>query len=144
MDVQDVLSATAEGKELPQSVRVPVDFYPLSILLSRGIISVVEVEIVERRDIGFSYFRLGSRVRSIFEIFRIKLNHENRHTCSSTICFGIILPIEMKLLQSDWQSCLKMSLILNMRLKSYSTTYWMTKQIIRLSQKARILIKSFC
>jgi len=62
MDVQDILDCSPEGRDLPAPVKVPVDFYPLSVLMTKGIVSGVEVDIVERKDIGFSYFRLGSRV----------------------------------------------------------------------------------
>lgn len=62
MDVQDILDCSPEGRDLPLPVKVPVDFYPLSVLMTKGIVSGVEVDIVERKDIGFSYFRLGSRV----------------------------------------------------------------------------------
>ncbi|KAK6539739.1 hypothetical protein TWF694_009939 [Orbilia ellipsospora] len=72
MDVKDLLAGSVESKELPPAVKVPVDFYPLSILLSKGIISGVEVEIVERRDVAFSFFRLGSRTHLFF-------NHLLRH-----------------------------------------------------------------
>lgn len=62
MNVKDLLAGSVESRDLPPAVKVPVDFYPLSILLSKGIISGVEIEIVERRDVSFSFFRLSSRV----------------------------------------------------------------------------------
>jgi RAB6A-GEF complex partner protein 1 len=63
-DVQDVLrSAPAElSRELPPTVAVPVDFYPLSVLLAKGILLGVEPEVVQRGDIGFAFFRFITRV----------------------------------------------------------------------------------
>jgi hypothetical protein len=63
-DVQDILrSAPAElGHELPPTVAVPVDFYPLSVLLSKGILLGVEPDLVQRRNISFSFFRFAIRV----------------------------------------------------------------------------------
>ena len=63
-DVQDVLNAAAGDamKELPPTVSVPLDFYPLSILLGKGIVLGVEPDLVQRRDVSFSYFRFSIRV----------------------------------------------------------------------------------
>jgi len=63
-DVQDVLqSAPSElGRELPPVVSIPVDFYPLSVLLGKGIILGLEPEIVQRRDVNFAFFRSIIRV----------------------------------------------------------------------------------
>ena len=64
-DVQDVLrSAAAEhAPETPAPVKIPVDFYPLVPLLDKGVILGCEVDLVQRRDITFSIFRLAVRVR---------------------------------------------------------------------------------
>ena len=63
-DVQDVLqSAPSElGRELPPMVSIPVDFYPLSVLLGKGIILGLEPDIVQRRDVNFAFFRSIIRV----------------------------------------------------------------------------------
>jgi RAB6A-GEF complex partner protein 1 len=63
-DVQEVLrSAPAElGRELPPTVGVAVDFYPLSILLSKGILLGVEPELVQRHDVNFAFFKFTIRV----------------------------------------------------------------------------------
>jgi hypothetical protein len=65
IDMQDVLaSASIElGRELPNPVKIPVDFYPLSALLNKGIVFGVESELVQRRDTSFAYVRFGTRVR---------------------------------------------------------------------------------
>ncbi|KAK8240168.1 RIC1-domain-containing protein [Phyllosticta capitalensis] len=63
IDAQDVLvSASVElGRDLPATVSIPVDFYPLSPLLNKGILFGVESELVQRRDIDFAYFRFATR-----------------------------------------------------------------------------------
>jgi hypothetical protein len=65
IDMQDVLaSASVElGRELPSPVKIPVDFYPLSALLNKGIVFGVESELIQRRDTNFAYVRFGTRVR---------------------------------------------------------------------------------
>ena len=56
-------AASAEGnKETPAPVSIPVDFYPLSILLEKGIILGVESDLVQRRDVTFSFFHFAIRV----------------------------------------------------------------------------------
>jgi hypothetical protein len=64
-DVQEVLrsSPADSGRDLPPTVSVPVDFYPLSISLDKGILVGVEPELVQRRDVDFSFFRFAIRVR---------------------------------------------------------------------------------
>jgi RAB6A-GEF complex partner protein 1 len=64
IDVQDILrSAPTElARDLPPSVQVPVDFYPLSILLSRGVVLGIEPDLVQRRDINYAYFKFTLRV----------------------------------------------------------------------------------
>jgi hypothetical protein len=70
-DVQDVLaSASLElARELPVSVSVPVDFYPLSVQLEKGTLFGVESELVQRRDTSFAFFRHATRV-SLISILR--------------------------------------------------------------------------
>nr|OQO22803.1 hypothetical protein B0A51_10324 [Rachicladosporium sp. CCFEE 5018] len=64
-DVQDVLaSAPAElGRDLPPTVRIPVDFYPLTALVFKGIMHGVEAELVQRKDVDFSFFRVAPRTQ---------------------------------------------------------------------------------
>ena len=50
-------------KELPPAVSIPLDFYPLSIVLEKGIILGVESDLVQRRDVTFSFFHFAIRVR---------------------------------------------------------------------------------
>ncbi|KAK5987627.1 Guanine nucleotide exchange factor subunit R06F6.8-like protein [Cladobotryum mycophilum] len=62
-NINDVLTAatTDGGKELPTPFSVNVDFYPLSILLEKGIILGVESDLVQRRDVNFSFFHFAIR-----------------------------------------------------------------------------------
>jgi len=62
--MKEVLEAAPSdgGKELPMPVSIPVDFYPLSILLEKGIILGVESDLVQRRDVTFSFFHFAIRV----------------------------------------------------------------------------------
>ncbi|KAI1364625.1 DUF1339 domain protein [Xylaria arbuscula] len=62
-DVHDVLYAAANDshRELPPTVTIPLDFYPLSILLGKGIVLGVEPDLVQRRDINYSFFRFSIR-----------------------------------------------------------------------------------
>ena len=64
-DIHDVLaSAPAElGRDLPSTVRVAMDFYPVSILASKGIIAGLDSDLVQRRDINFSFYRHGARTQ---------------------------------------------------------------------------------
>ncbi|KAF2182184.1 RIC1-domain-containing protein [Zopfia rhizophila CBS 207.26] len=63
IDMQDVLSSASIelGRELPTPVKIPVDFYPLSALINKGIVFGVESELVQRRDTSFAYLRFGTR-----------------------------------------------------------------------------------
>jgi hypothetical protein len=76
-DVQDVLaSASPElARELPEPVKIAVDFYPLSALLDKGVLFGVESEIVQRRDTRFAFVRQAIRVSGAFStrLWRAKL-----------------------------------------------------------------------
>lgn len=63
-DVQDLLaSASPElARDLPEPVKIPVDFYPLSALLDKGVLFGVESEMVQRRDTSFTFMRHVNRV----------------------------------------------------------------------------------
>lgn len=71
-DVQEVLrAATDSTKELPPTVNMPIDFYPLSILLGKGIVLGVEPDLVQRRDINFSFFRFSIRVSNPIKLWLV-------------------------------------------------------------------------
>ncbi|KAI0508510.1 DUF1339 domain protein [Xylaria bambusicola] len=62
-DIHDVLYAASNDshRELPPTVAISLDFYPLSILLGKGIVLGVEPDLVQRRDINYSFFRFSIR-----------------------------------------------------------------------------------
>ncbi|GAO14440.1 hypothetical protein UVI_02031670 [Ustilaginoidea virens] len=66
-NINEVLeAASSEGaKDLPVPVSVPVDFYPLSVLLEKGIVLGVESDLVQRRDVTFSFFHFAIRSRTV-------------------------------------------------------------------------------
>ncbi|KID99370.1 DUF1339 domain protein, partial [Metarhizium majus ARSEF 297] len=67
-------ASTDGGKDFPAPVSVPVDFYPLSVLLEKGIILGVESDLVQRRDVTFSFFHFAIRTHLFLpEILRFYL-----------------------------------------------------------------------
>lgn len=65
-DIQDVMRRTPSehSRDFPPTVSIPVDFHPLSTLPAKGIILGVEADLVQRRDLSFSFFRFTIRVRN--------------------------------------------------------------------------------
>ncbi|POS86577.1 hypothetical protein EPUL_001471, partial [Erysiphe pulchra] len=63
LNAKDLLQATSSemGRELPLMFSIPVDFYPLSILLEKGIILGLESELVQRQDINFTLYKYSLR-----------------------------------------------------------------------------------
>ncbi|KAK5137402.1 hypothetical protein LTR08_008980 [Meristemomyces frigidus] len=64
-DIQDVLAcAPAElDRDLPPTVRIPVDFYPVTAMAANGIIHGLDAYLVRRKDINFSFFRQATRTQ---------------------------------------------------------------------------------
>lgn len=62
-DVQDVLtsSPTDVSREPLTPIKIATDFYPLSVLLNKGILFGVESDLVQRRDASFSTLRFTTR-----------------------------------------------------------------------------------
>lgn len=58
-DVQDVLTE----ETVPAPLSIPLDFYPLSVLLSKGIVLGIESEMMQRRDMSFAVLKFAIRVR---------------------------------------------------------------------------------
>lgn len=63
-DIQDVLrsSLTDSPQNIPAPVQIPVDFYPVSVMLDKGILLGIDSELIQRQDIGFAFFRIATRV----------------------------------------------------------------------------------
>ncbi|KPM34397.1 hypothetical protein AK830_g12173 [Neonectria ditissima] len=66
-NINDVLEAASadSAKEPPAPVSIPVDFYPLSVLLEKGIVLGVESDLVQRRDVSFSFFHFAIRTHLV-------------------------------------------------------------------------------
>ncbi|KAI5288766.1 hypothetical protein KEM54_004889 [Ascosphaera aggregata] len=63
-DVQDVLRpARTMSEDIPKPVPIPLDFYPLSVLLNKGIVLGAESELSQRRDLTFSLCRYAIRTQ---------------------------------------------------------------------------------
>lgn len=64
-DVRDVLYYASQGDLLADAplLSVPVDFYPLSILLTKGVVLGIEAELLQRRDVGFAQWRSSIRTQ---------------------------------------------------------------------------------
>ncbi|KAF2770835.1 hypothetical protein EJ03DRAFT_326169 [Teratosphaeria nubilosa] len=79
-DVQDVLaSAPADlGRELPPAVRIPMDFCPVSAMVSKGIVHGLDADLAQRRDVNFSFFRLATRTQLFLpQLLRYHLSEYN-------------------------------------------------------------------
>jgi hypothetical protein len=79
-DVQDVIAcAPAElGRELPPSICIPLDFYPVTALVGKGIIHGLDSELIQRRDVSFSFFRHQPRTQLfVNQILRHHLTEYN-------------------------------------------------------------------
>ncbi|ERT01272.1 hypothetical protein HMPREF1624_02514 [Sporothrix schenckii ATCC 58251] len=59
-DTHAALDAVANGTVQPP-ITIDLDFYPLSILLSKALVLGVEPDLVQRRDVNFSFFRYNIR-----------------------------------------------------------------------------------
>ena len=93
-DVDDLLlAATSENTSgLPQPVTVPIDFYPVSIMLEKAIVLGIDAELVQRRDVQFALFRLSTRV-SICRSFDMQLaDPVFRHSYSCHPFYVVIFP----------------------------------------------------
>ncbi|KAK3487296.1 RIC1-domain-containing protein [Neurospora crassa] len=77
-DVEPVLRATSgeATRELPPMTSIPIDFYPLSALLSKAIVLGVESDLIQRRDVSFSFFRFSIRTHLFLpDILRFYLSN---------------------------------------------------------------------
>lgn len=68
-DVKEVL----QHEEVPKPIEVPLDFYPLSVLLNKGIVLGVESETIQRRDVTFAILKFAIRVCSCRWYFEEKI-----------------------------------------------------------------------
>lgn len=59
-DVQDIL----QQETVPTPLSIPLDFYPLSVILNKGVVLGVESEMTQRRDVTFTSQKFAIRVSS--------------------------------------------------------------------------------
>ncbi|KAL4813686.1 RIC1-domain-containing protein [Aspergillus spinulosporus] len=64
-DVQEVL----QREDVPKSIEMPLDFYPLSVLLNKGIVLGVEPETIQRRDVTFVVLKFAIRTHLFLPYF---------------------------------------------------------------------------
>ncbi|KAJ5131864.1 hypothetical protein N7448_006022 [Penicillium atrosanguineum] len=64
-DVQDVL----QQETVPAPLNIPIDFYPLSVLLNKGIVLGVESEMTQRRDVTFTSLKFAIRTHLFLPYF---------------------------------------------------------------------------
>lgn len=98
-DVHDVL----QQETVPAPLNIPLDFYPLSVLLNKGIVLGVESEMMQRRDVTFTTLKFAIRVCAE-PFLSLELN---------TDCFAdTSLPSLLPPVQSceHWNSCSIISL----------------------------------
>jgi len=64
-DIQDVLACAPSEleRDLPPTVRIPMDFYPVSIMVEKGVVHGLDADLVQRRDVNFSTFSPGTRTQ---------------------------------------------------------------------------------
>lgn len=89
-DMQNVITALGGSHgELPPPVSISVDFYPLSVLLEKAIVLGVEPDLVQRRDVNFSFFRFSIRVScTASRVSSHRADSVFRQLCSSPRYFG--------------------------------------------------------
>ncbi|KAJ5226938.1 uncharacterized protein N7469_006944 [Penicillium citrinum] len=64
-DVHDVL----QQETVPAPLNIPLDFYPLSVLLNKGIVLGVESEMMQRRDVTFTTLKFAIRTHLFLPYF---------------------------------------------------------------------------
>lgn len=64
-DILDVVASAPNDlkRELPPSVSIPTDFYPLSASSDRGLITGLESDLSQRRTVDFAYHRFNTRTQ---------------------------------------------------------------------------------
>ncbi|EXJ85218.1 hypothetical protein A1O3_05893 [Capronia epimyces CBS 606.96] len=86
-DVRDLFNHAAEG-DLSTSplLSMSVDFYPLSILLTKGVVLGIESELLQRRDVNFAQFRSGIRTQLFLPYI---LQHQLCEAKDTAAAFGL-------------------------------------------------------
>lgn len=86
-DVRDLFQHAADGTLNSTPVlSMPVDFYPLSILLTKGIVLGIESELVQRRDVNYAQFRSSIRTQLFLPYV---LRHQLCEANDTAAAFGL-------------------------------------------------------
>ncbi|EPS32114.1 hypothetical protein PDE_07073 [Penicillium oxalicum 114-2] len=64
-DVQDIL----QQETVPTPLSIPLDFYPLSVILNKGVVLGVESEMTQRRDVTFTSQKFAIRTHLFLPYF---------------------------------------------------------------------------
>jgi hypothetical protein len=81
-------SLSAEGAELPAPITLPVDSYPLSVLLSKGLILGVESEISPRRNDNPSSMRISTKTSLFLPHILRSFTHAGNHHLAFLVSQG--------------------------------------------------------
>lgn len=86
-DVRDLFQHAAY-RDLSTSplLSMSVDFYPLSILLTKGVVLGIESELLQRRDVNFAQFRSGIRTQLFLPYI---LRHQLCEAKDTAAAFGL-------------------------------------------------------
>ena len=84
-DVREVLRSTSEtpSNDLELPLSVPLDFYPLSILLSKGVVLGIESELIQRHDINFAHLRTSIRTHLFIPYILRHHLHEGQNAAAA-------------------------------------------------------------
>ena len=86
-DVRDLMHPTVGLPTSEQSLlSIPVDFYPLSILLNKGVVLGIEAETLQRRDVSFAQFRTMIRTQLFLPYV---LRHQLLEASDTGIAFAL-------------------------------------------------------
>ncbi|KAJ5086432.1 hypothetical protein NUU61_007739 [Penicillium alfredii] len=81
-DVQDVL----QQEMVPAPLNIPLDFYPLSVLLNKGIVLGVESEMMQRRDVNFTAMKFAIRTHLFLPYFLQYSLMNNGTSAAMSLC----------------------------------------------------------
>ena len=75
-DVQTLLetASTEFARDVTPSIAMSIDFYPLSILVQKGLVFGIEPELTQGRDANFSAFRISPRVGQTATVWKTDTN----------------------------------------------------------------------
>ena len=85
-DVRDLLHHTAGDLSTLPVLSMLVDFYPLSILLTKGVVLGIESELLQRRDVNYAQFRSSIRTQLFLPYV---LRHQLCDANDTTAAFGL-------------------------------------------------------